>query len=165
MSSDIRLEDHRISCIAKDILLDDPDRRGPENSDRPRRALVHDHQDGLTLNWDRDYPGGVTIEGRVHFPDAIQGAKDGHRINCVVKDVTLDDPDRRGPENSDRPRRALVHDHLDGLTLNWDRDYPGGVTIRGPVHFPDGIEEFRQLQELRSMILELQRRVEELEGR
>lgn len=43
-----------------DVLLDSPARKGG----RPglRRALVHDHNDSLTLNYNKDYTGGVTIE-------------------------------------------------------------------------------------------------------
>jgi hypothetical protein len=43
-----------------DFLLDSSERRRP-NSPTFRRALVHDQNDGLTLNFGHDYPGGVTI--------------------------------------------------------------------------------------------------------
>jgi hypothetical protein len=44
-----------------DLLLDSPARR-KKGSSRFRRALVHDQNDGLTLNFANDYPGGVTID-------------------------------------------------------------------------------------------------------
>jgi hypothetical protein len=77
---------------ATDLILDNPSRRikgQPPNYDKPRplpgephqphqpaqpgrqtvpslrRALVHDFEDGLTINWDGDYPGGVTILGEL----------------------------------------------------------------------------------------------------
>jgi hypothetical protein len=43
-----------------DFLLDSPDRRQSAGS-RFRRALVHDQNDGLTINFAGDYPGGVTL--------------------------------------------------------------------------------------------------------
>jgi hypothetical protein len=45
---------------AADLLIDAPERRS--QSGGLRRALVHDHRDGLTLNYNGDYPGGVTIQ-------------------------------------------------------------------------------------------------------
>jgi len=46
----------------QDFMLDSAERR---KSPTPpfRRALVHDQNDGLTLNFNSDYPGGVTING------------------------------------------------------------------------------------------------------
>src|SRR5262245_11243515 len=43
-----------------DLLLDSASRRAP-GSPGFRRALVHDGNDGLTINFNGDYPGGVTI--------------------------------------------------------------------------------------------------------
>ena len=45
-----------------DLLLDSPARRRAQ-SHGFRRALVHDQNDGLTINFNGDYPGGVTILG------------------------------------------------------------------------------------------------------
>ena len=68
MLSDIKLNNNRVEVEGTylqfkgvDFLLDNTDRRGTRNRTRPRRALVHDFQDGLTINWANDYPGGVTI--------------------------------------------------------------------------------------------------------
>ena len=44
-----------------DLLLDSPARRKAGSSPPFRRALVHDQNDGLTVNFANDYPGGVTI--------------------------------------------------------------------------------------------------------
>lgn len=68
MKSDIKLDDtqvvvegHALKAQTWDLMLDHPDRR--KNDTPHRRALVHDHNDGLTVNWDNDYPGGVTLNG------------------------------------------------------------------------------------------------------
>jgi hypothetical protein len=54
-------EGNVLKTTAADFMLDSPARRrggGPH-----RRALVHDFQDGLTINFGGDYPGGVTVSG------------------------------------------------------------------------------------------------------
>lgn len=51
-----------LKCAGSDLMLDSAQRRSP-GSGPLRRALVHDASDGLTLNFARDYPGGVTVEG------------------------------------------------------------------------------------------------------
>ena len=75
MATDIILDDggdnitiqaFRVKAAAPDLLVDSPDRRRPPNPAEPpqstiRRALVHDFNDGLTLNWAGDYPGGITL--------------------------------------------------------------------------------------------------------
>jgi hypothetical protein len=59
--TDIKLLDGQVKVEATDLCLDSPLRR---SNDSPyRRALVHDYEDGLTLNWENDYPGGVRIIG------------------------------------------------------------------------------------------------------
>ncbi|GAA1979892.1 hypothetical protein [Microbacterium pumilum] len=45
-----------------DIILDAAERRRSDGASF-RRALVHDQNDGLTVNFNNDYPGGVTING------------------------------------------------------------------------------------------------------
>ena len=50
-------------------------------------------------------------------------------FKTTASDLVLDAPGRRaggGPH-----RRALVHDQADGLTLNFNGDYPGGITAAG----------------------------------
>ena len=99
-----------------DLHLTSSERR---SSPGYRRALVHDVNDQLTVNYASDYPGGVEING----------------ITKVLgSDVHLDCKERR---NNNKPtsqfRRALVHDFSDKLTLNYGADYPGGVKIIGTV--------------------------------
>lgn len=128
----VKVEGNGLVCNTWDIMLDAPDRRKVAGG--YRRALVHDYNDGLTLNWGPDYPGGVTINGAVVFTDRIKG----HALRLECNDVMLDSPARR--KNNTGYRRALVHDFSDGLTLNWASDYPGGVTINGKVNCPGDLK-------------------------
>jgi hypothetical protein len=70
MSTDIKLDNGQnqdwvtieaaaLQVQASDVVLDQPTRR--INHSGFRRALVHDFGDGLTMNFNGDYPGGVTI--------------------------------------------------------------------------------------------------------
>lgn len=54
-------------------------------------------------------------------------------------DFLLDSVERRIP-NGPTFRRAFVHDQSDGLTINFNHDYPGGVTLNGPVKISENIE-------------------------
>lgn len=72
MATDVRLdqgdgsfvvvEGRVLKVLGSDLILDSPGRRS-ENQSPNRRALVHDSGDGLTINFNGDYPGGVTIDG------------------------------------------------------------------------------------------------------
>jgi hypothetical protein len=65
------LEARVVKAVASDFMLDSSERRkggGPH-----RRALVHDQNDGLTINFANDYEGGVTINGALVI-------RDGERI-------------------------------------------------------------------------------------
>jgi hypothetical protein len=69
MSSDVILDDNEqvivkcnnLNILGHDFILDSLARRKP-GSPGLRRALVHNHNDGLTINFIGDYPGGVTID-------------------------------------------------------------------------------------------------------
>jgi hypothetical protein len=71
MPTDIRLDEgddgtwvvvkaNVLKTEGSDIMLDSPERRG-NHGGALRRAMVHDGADGLTLNFNHDYSGGVTI--------------------------------------------------------------------------------------------------------
>ncbi|EEW26860.1 hypothetical protein [Rhodobacter ferrooxidans] len=73
MSSDVKLNDgsdaswvtveaNVLNVKGTDVILDSAARRGGHGGPF-RRALVHDQSDGLTINFNNDYPGGVTING------------------------------------------------------------------------------------------------------
>lgn len=49
-------------------------------------------------------------------------------LNITGADLNLNSSERRGI-HAGRLRRALVHDGNDGLTINFNGDYTGGVTI------------------------------------
>jgi hypothetical protein len=125
------LEGGHLRCSHHDLHLDNSGRR--KSGSGLRRALVHDFNDGLTLNWAEDYPGGITLRGKVNV-----GALDGGHLRCSHHDVHLDNSARR--KSTSGFRRAVVHDFNDGLTLNWAEDYPGGVTIRGELKLPQGAQ-------------------------
>lgn len=138
-------------CKARDFNLDSAERRSPgSDPNKSRRALVHDQRDGLTINYDQDYPGGVTIravntlEGNPNNSECIGSINVTARVfSCQGTDVVLDGgSERRGKDNFGNPvggqRRALVHDFGDKLTLNYDGDYQAGIKLRGEVEMPDG---------------------------
>ena len=82
MATDVVLDQETIKLIADflefrgvDVRIDNPGRR--RGGGNYRRAVVHDFQDGITLNWERDYPGGVTVNDanlvlRVHAQDGAE---------------------------------------------------------------------------------------------
>jgi hypothetical protein len=77
-----------------------------KESSMPSDIKLNDGSDG---NW-------VTAEASV--------------LNIKGHDLILDSASRRGA-HSGGFRRALVHDQSDGLTINFNNDYTGGVTING----------------------------------
>lgn len=58
----VRITANRVDIDGSDLNLSAPSRKTGEGSEL-RRALVHDENDGLTINFNGDYPGGVTIVG------------------------------------------------------------------------------------------------------
>ncbi|MEZ5859598.1 MAG: hypothetical protein R3D28_11575 [Geminicoccaceae bacterium] len=72
----------------------------------PSDIKIHDGSDG---NW-------VTVEATV--------------MNVKGSDIILDSPARRTAAGGNF-RRAIVHDQSDGLTINFNNDYPGGVRVNG----------------------------------
>jgi hypothetical protein len=63
---------------------------------------------------------------------------DARVVKVEASDLMLDSAERHkggGPF-----RRTLVHDQKDGLTINFAGDYPGGVTVAGPVHIAGPID-------------------------
>ncbi|MBK8460917.1 MAG: PASTA domain-containing protein [Micropruina sp.] len=58
----VLIEASVLKCTGADFMLDSPGRRGAGGSPH-RRALVHDAGDALTINFARDYSGGVNVIG------------------------------------------------------------------------------------------------------
>lgn len=131
MPSDIRLVGEGVVVLANDLMLDFADRRGDGAAAGLRRALTHDHTDGLTLNWDRDYPGGVTILGTLTVPDRLSaGHAETNRLVLHVRralpepsraespPVLEGAPDRRKPDFK-RLSRTEINLETE-LRLLWD---------------------------------------------
>lgn len=161
-----KVKGNHLRCSHHDLHLDNESRRTSDSGSR--RALVHDFQDGLTINWAQDYPGGVTIRGKVSTPNELHVATlKGNHLRCSHHDLHLDNASRRS--GTAGARRALVHDFTDGLTINWAEDYPGGVTIKGDVNMPktltlagENISEV--LATMSAKLTALESRVADLEG-
>ncbi|SKB05943.1 hypothetical protein [Aeromicrobium choanae] len=140
----IHLEGLVVRATANDLMLDATARR---KTNTPfRRALVHDFDDGLTLNWDSDYPGGVSVNSCkqiLGFNNRDWLIVRSRIMQQFGTDFMLDGgAERRGRFSTSirrNPfRRALVHGFGDQLVVNWDRDYTGGVVVNGRVTMPDG---------------------------
>ena len=186
MKSDIKLKENGITEIdgrvlevsCHDIIIDHKDRRGTRNKTKPRRALVHDFQDGLTLNWDNDYPGGVTInngkiintvlEGAIEIKDKIT-AKGGLIIEkpsvLHVKGNTKLEGDCEG---KDIRLSGLGFDtvtvgstRIGNSTSGVDIELPGrpGAALKRPKSI---VEVIKQMQQT---ISKLEKRIQELERR
>jgi len=70
----ITLDGRVVKAKAADLMLDFEARHRPDRPG-PRRALVHDQRDGLTINYNNDYPGGVTINDVVSIKNRFSGIK------------------------------------------------------------------------------------------
>jgi hypothetical protein len=78
-----------LKTTAADLMLDAPQRRLPGGGPF-RRALVHNTQDGLTLNFNGDYPGGVTVVGNLMVTgDVVVGSASISALESTV--ATLED--------------------------------------------------------------------------
>lgn len=94
MATDVRLDDvdgtyvvleaRVVKALGADFMLDSAERR---KSSKPfRRALVHNQSDGLTLNFNGDYVGGVTIVGVTEIvPQRAPGTLPSFVPNLVVR--------------------------------------------------------------------------------
>jgi hypothetical protein len=92
MATDIKLdqqggdwlivEGRVLKTTASDFMLDSPGRRRAGASSAFRRALVHDAQDGLTINFSGDYPGGVTVIGNMVVTGDLKVA--GTALNATL---------------------------------------------------------------------------------
>src|SRR5438876_8677004 len=76
-----------LKVAGSDLVLDAPERR-KESQTPNRRALVHDFQDGLTVNFNGDYPGGVTIAGNAAVTGDLLLA--GTSLRSTLEDLRLD---------------------------------------------------------------------------
>jgi hypothetical protein len=119
MASDLKLDGERVRVEAWDLVLDAADRRKTQEGER--RALVHDYQDGLTLNWGNDYPGGVKLYGVRHI------TKDPHFLTGVTISGGL------------HVNQGDFFFTGQRIYLKSDPENPAGVQIHGNVHFSDAV--------------------------
>lgn len=94
MATDVRLDDidgtyvvldaRVVKALGSDIMLDSAERR---KSSKPfRRALVHNQSDGLTVNFNGDYVGGITLVGVTEVvPQRPPGTLPAFIPNLVVR--------------------------------------------------------------------------------
>jgi len=100
-----------VKAKASDFILDSPARRAANarGAAGMRRALVHDQHDGLTINFNRDYPGGVTINDVVE----LNNRRTGMHLSDVVEISPF----------------GSVHANADGETGG----KPAGLVLRGQI--------------------------------
>ncbi len=129
----LRIEAPTVRIAGHDLMLEVPERR---KGDNPwRRALVHNENDGLTVNFDGDYPGGVTLNG--------------------VTEITLH-RDREDLLAAVLPPSLVIHGDITFEVQGVKLDEPGTVMI--PVSLT------RELEKLRTEISELAAKVKALGG-
>lgn len=144
--TDVVLLDGQVKVEASDLCLDWKERR--KNQSEYRRALVHDYNDTLTLNWGGDYPNGVKIEGKIEatgsltvkdslMVNKIRGDQKDWQVKVEACDLCVDWKDRR--KNQSEYRRAVTHGEHDELILNYAGDYPNGVRIDGKINATDSL--------------------------
>lgn len=129
-NSDVKLLDHQVKVEAWDFCLESNDRRKKEDKNPQRRALVHDYEDGLTVNWGDDYPGGVTVNGVTK----INGRK-GKGTTGTLAQLQLMTIES-----------AFLNIHSTGLNFignnfnfKSEPENPAGVKISGNVNFSDKV--------------------------
>ena len=157
MQSDIKLDNDTvivegrvIGAKATDFMLDNPNRR--KNNTPFRRALVHDVNDQLTINYGGDYPGGLLIQGNVKIVNdltvdgqfsgkvsVLQGAAlfnpKESIIFCLAQDIMLSNKSAEEGATG----FALSHMHGDKLVINRDNGFKGGVNVEGNVTVSDAL--------------------------
>jgi len=82
-------------------------------------------------------------------------------LKMLGADFKMDHKPRR--KNNSPHRRALVHDFKDGLTINYAKDYPGGVTLSGPIKCTDSLKV--KGHDLLSLVLKMEKKINLLESR
>jgi hypothetical protein len=168
MNSDIKLNENilileadRVDVTAADIILDSPVRRKEGIGGNFRRALVHDETDGLTINFNGDYPGGVTIMGReINLPGLDKPAA-----------TPVTDNSTSGIEIN--PNFTSPHDRFDLPKLDDHiSNHIGQIKIKLPVDISTMFDEIespvnllREIRRLRQAVITLDKRVKELEAR
>lgn len=145
---------------ATDLILDSPGRHtggtGPN-----RRASIHDQNDGLTVNFNGDYPGGVAVNGRTINLNGPSGALirldgSGDRRDQVTLHASFISPDTL---------QAYGNSAGDiKFTFQNPGDFDQDGNQRTP-DFPETVSLGALLVQLRNKISVLQFRVTQLESK
>ncbi len=95
--------------------------------------------DQIALSWNTQ--GNVQVRGKVsaRSVETTEAATIGGSLAVKGPDLVLDHAGRRAAGSTTSLRRALVHDTTDGISINYQSDYPGGVTLWGSVGIPNGL--------------------------
>ena len=167
-NADISLHDDGdgwVKVEAGDLNVDSPARRkggvtgsGPGSGGTLyRRALVHDFNDGLTINWANDYTGGVTINGlrQIHSkPKDITGPHPGVDLaidgNIEFSDALQINGDSRFLGKADFEGQVIVRKVI--LT---PIKQSSGVTVNVPI--PIVFDVANQLQQLTDDVAQLKK--------
>jgi hypothetical protein len=123
MATDIRLDEGDgnwlivdsavLKSTASDFMLDAPGRNA---SGGHRRALVHDSGDGLTVNFNGDYPGGVTLAGNVRVGGTLTVGDNADDLIDSIADLRDDVANlRREVNRFDEARVGRLEDSLRSL--------------------------------------------------
>ena len=193
MSGDIKLDGDWVIIDGSwmrvrtlDLMLDAPSRRSNEAG--WRRALVHDTNDGLTINYSSDYPGGVTIRGKVRV-DNIEGqtliAQDVKAAifetgSAKVGQFTLASSSLQGLHLGDNVTNTYIKGQQvrveHNLTVDGEAKFREKIGVRDVVISPEISPEnendpdyqpyslFDRMRDLRRTIKDLEKRVARLEG-
>ena len=136
--ADIVMTDTLI-VVKGDLSLDSSDRRLSPNG--IRRALVHDLNDRLTINYDCDYPNGVQIRGNLVVDGLFVKGNAGFAGQITTPDLLL----------GAAAEPPVVR----------PGEVPSGASTWGVT--PVDVKEV--IQELQSQIQKLQKRIAALEGK
>jgi hypothetical protein len=174
MATDVRLDQvdgtfvvvqgRVLKVEGSDLILDSPERHrgaGPN-----RRALVHDQSDGLTINFNSDYPGGVAINGSSINLNGPSGARVsinqtgsiGATVNAdqVTLHGSIINLDTTSADSLSAAEVRLAFQHPDEL------DQDGNPRVEG---FVETVSLGNLLTQMRDEIKSLQGRVTQLEAR
>ena len=84
-SNETVIKTFSLKMLGADFKIDHKPRR--KNKSSHRRALVHGFNDELMINWAKDYPGGVVINGNVKCPNTLEVG--GHNVISLIKTMQL----------------------------------------------------------------------------
>jgi hypothetical protein len=157
-----------IKANAVDLWLSHKSRLRAGYPAEHRLALAQTFNDGLGINIVRDYPDGVEIAGDVKVLDKLTVFGDvqirshlqntvsklsvdliqpeSNLLKCIAWDLWLYHPSRLRANYPSEYRRAMVHTINDGVGINLNRDYPGGVEIAGEVKIHDDVNMDKKLE-------------------